>query len=132
MEAADSKPGDVSGMILGLLAVIWFVGVPLCLWQAFAAALGYPAADRERINAWMTGAAVIATAAPILAAGICVFTDRVVRAWIFGLVAVACVVLVLGDVYGNTRPADPYGPVRPLPSGYCAEHSGGGSECPGG
>ncbi|QYC38392.1 hypothetical protein Nocox_03820 [Nonomuraea coxensis DSM 45129] len=133
MEAAEAESGNVSGMVLGLLAVIWFFGVPLCLWQAIAAALtGYAGFEGEGTNAWLTAAAVIFTVVPVLATGICVVTRRVVRAWIFGLVAAACVLLVLAGLYSEARRAELLRPPEPLPSGYCAEYSGGDSDCPGG
>ena len=132
MEAVDAEPGSVSGIFLGLLALIWFIGVPLCLWQSLAAGLKYPEVDHESMNAWMTAAAVIFIAAPILATGICVFTGRVVGAWIFGLIAAACVIFVLGSLYMDARQAELRRPPPPLPSGYCAEYSGGDSDCPGG
>ncbi|MFC5833717.1 hypothetical protein [Nonomuraea insulae] len=133
MEATDTESSNASGMILGLLAMIWFIGVPLCLWQAFAAALaGYVERDRDGMNAWLTAAAVIFTVTPILATGICVFTGRVVRAWIFGLVAAACVLFIFAGLYRDARQAELRGPPPPLPSNYCAEYSGGDSDCPGG
>ncbi|MGV9382036.1 hypothetical protein ACWDRB_39930 [Nonomuraea sp. NPDC003707] len=132
METADAETGDVSGVILVLLTFVWLIGVPLCLWQSIVAGLGYPEGDRAGMNAWMTAAAVIFTAAPVLATGICVFTRRVVRAWVFGLVAVACVGFVLRGLYMDARQAELRRGPPPLPSGYCAEYSGGDSDCPGG
>ncbi|MFC4112515.1 DUF6234 family protein [Nonomuraea zeae] len=128
----DTKPGGASGMTLGILAIIWFFGVPLCLWQSLVAGLGSPAGNRAEMDAWVTAAAVIFTVVPILAAGICAFTGRVVRAWIFGLVATVCVGLVLAGLYRAERQAESRRPPPPLPSGYCAEFSGGDSDCPGG
>lgn len=47
-------------MVLGLLTVIWFIGVPLCLWQALATAFtGDAELDRGGTNAWLAAAAVI-------------------------------------------------------------------------
>lgn len=133
MEVADREPDNVSGTILGLLAFVWLIGVPLCLWQAVAAGLvGYPEGDREGMNAWLAAGAVIFTAAPILAAGICVFTGRITRAWIFGLIAAACVLFVLRGLHMEARRAELNSPPSPLPSGYCVERSGGDNDCPGG
>ncbi|MFK4034376.1 hypothetical protein ACI2LC_01075 [Nonomuraea wenchangensis] len=133
MKAEETESSNVSGMILGLLAIIWFIGVPLCLFQAIVSALTRDAElDRGVLNAWLAAAAVIFTVAPVLATGICVFTGRVVRAWIFGLVATACVLFVLAGLYKEARQAELQRPPPPLPSGYCAEYSGGDSDCPGG
>ncbi|MGW2144900.1 hypothetical protein ACWCOT_11370 [Nonomuraea bangladeshensis] len=133
VKAKGTEPSDASGMVLGLLAVIWFIGVPLCLWQALATAFtGDAELDRGGTNAWLAAAAVIFTVAPVLATGICVFTARVVRAWICGLVATACVLFVLASLYTEARQAELRRPPPPLPSGYCAEYSGGDSDCPGG
>ncbi|MEU4508750.1 hypothetical protein AB0G05_04575 [Nonomuraea wenchangensis] len=133
MKVEETESSNVSGMVLGLLAVIWFIGVPLCLWQALATALtGYAGLERDGTNTWLTAAAVIFTVAPVLATGICVFTGRVVRAWIFGLVATACVLFVLAVLSEEARQAELRRPPPPLPSGYCAEYSGGDSDCPGG
>ncbi|GGO80265.1 hypothetical protein [Nonomuraea cavernae] len=132
MKTAGSEPGAVSGMILTLLAIIWCVGVPVCLWQMIGASLGYPEGDREGAKAWETAAIVILAGAPVLATGICVFTGRVVRAWILGLIAVAIAGFVATGLYLDARQAELRRPPPPLPSGYCAEYSGGDSDCPGG
>ncbi|SEU41631.1 hypothetical protein [Nonomuraea wenchangensis] len=133
MKAEETESSNVSGMVLGLLAIIWFIGVPLCLFQAIVSALTRDAElDRGVLNAWLAAAAVIFTVAPVLATGICVFTGRVVRAWIFGVVATACVLFVLAGLYKEARQAELRRPPPPLPSGYCAEYSGGDSDCPGG
>ncbi|MFG1615639.1 hypothetical protein ACGFI3_23000 [Nonomuraea wenchangensis] len=133
MKAEETESSNVSGMVLGLLAIIWFIGVPLCLFQAIVSALTRDAElGRGVFNAWLAAAAVIFTVAPVLATGICVFTGRVVRAWIFGVVATACVLFVLAGLYKEARQAELRRPPPPLPSGYCAEYSGGDSDCPGG
>ncbi|MFF0769408.1 hypothetical protein ACFYUK_10980 [Nonomuraea wenchangensis] len=133
MKVEETEPSNVSGMILGLLAMIWFIGVPLCLWQALATALtGDLELDGAGVNGWVAAAAVIFTVVPVLATGICAFTGRVVRAWIFGLVATACVLFVLAGLFKEARQAELRRPPLPLPSGYCAEYSGGDSDCPGG
>ncbi|MER7361995.1 hypothetical protein [Nonomuraea wenchangensis] len=133
MKVEETESSNVSGMVLGLLAIIWFIGVPLCLFQAIVSALTRDAElDRGVLNAWLAAAAVIFTVAPVLATGICVFTGRVVRAWIFGVVATACVLFVLAGLYKEARQAELRRPPPPLPSGYCAEYSGGDSDCPGG
>ncbi|MEU8141598.1 hypothetical protein [Nonomuraea sp. NPDC048901] len=129
---ADTEPVKVSGVVLCLLALIWFIGVPLCFWHSLEASLEFPEVDSEKVNAWTTAAAVIFIAAPVLSTGICVFTRRVTGAWIFGLIAVACVVFVQGSVYMNARQVELRRPPPPPPSGYCAEYSGGDSDCPGG
>ncbi|MEU5867122.1 DUF6234 family protein [Nonomuraea sp. NPDC047529] len=130
METAETEPGTISGIALGLLVLIWFFGVPLCLMQAFEAGLAFREVDQASVNAWLTAAAWIFAAAPVLATGICLFTDRHVGAWIFGVIAAACVIFVLGSVQARQAKLHPV--PSPSPSNHCMERSGGGNDCPGG
>ncbi|MEV5560991.1 DUF6234 family protein [Nonomuraea wenchangensis] len=130
METVETEPDAISGIALGLLALIWVFGVPLCLMQALEASMTFPEVDQASVSGWLTAAAWIFAAAPVLTTGICLFTDRRVGAWIFGVIAAVCVIFVLGSVQAHEAKLHPV--PSPSPSNHCMERSGGGNDCPGG
>ena len=122
-----------------LLTVIWVLGVPALFFagvmQSFTFAPDYR--PRDPAGSWLhLGAAAAAVLLPLLAAVVAYRANRLILGSVYlvltvlALVPAGLTVHSAGQDLGWFRPAP--APATPGPPGYCVEHRGGDTRCPGG
>jgi hypothetical protein len=138
----DEKPETTRrrallGSIVALAAVGWIVASFLLLLENFGFALrglGGPLSPYEEMMAtryeWAWGIVTLGAPAAIAVFAWCVRFRK--TGWVFFLLAVALMLaLGAGGAFRTQEWPEPE-PEGPGPPGYCVEHSGGDTRCPGG
>ncbi|MGK5557365.1 hypothetical protein ACSNOI_37735 [Actinomadura kijaniata] len=135
---------DGAAIALLPLGLGWFIGTPYLWWNSVITAAAFfgeepTPAEQEHAFHLMMGALACGFALPSVGLLLALAVRQ--RAAATGFVVALMLSLAGGAVTGVVSPDTarqvknaifPARPVEPLPPGYCGEHSGGDSDCPGG